>query len=380
MKHSRTDDIVIGAGILGLSTAWHLHRMGRTVRVLERTARILGASIRNFGMIWPIGQEVGAPLDIALRSREHWLTMIERVGLWHEAEGSVHVLHHELEEAVAREFVARAGDHAYSVQWLSPEQACRRVPRLRREGLRGALFSATEVCVDPRLALAGLQAWLEGQGVVFHWESAALEVSEGCVQTGRGAFEAGEVWVCTGHDLSGPFAELLQASGIVPCKLQMLRTAALPHRERVGPMLAAGLTLAHYRSFAACPTLSLLRESLRARHPGYAEHGIHVMVSQTQEGALTLGDSHAYGDAIDPFSSEEVDNMILAYLDRFFDRANTPVASRWMGVYGKHPQQAWVVLHPDTTTHIVTGVGGAGMTLSFGLSEVVVREVLGGPR
>jgi FAD dependent oxidoreductase TIGR03364 len=226
--------------------------------------------------------------------------------------------------------------------------------------------------------LTGLQAWLEGQGIAFHWETAALEVSAGCVRTGRGAFEASEVWVCTGHDLSGPFAELLQASGIVPCKLQMLRTVALPNGERVGPMLAAGLTLAHYRSFAACPTLSLLRASLQARHPGYAEHGIHVMVSQSSDGALTLGDSHAYGEAIDPFSSEEVDAMILAYLDRFFSRSDLPVASRWIGVYGRHPQKAWVVLHPDISTHVVTGVGGAGMTLSFGLTETVVREVLGG--
>jgi FAD dependent oxidoreductase TIGR03364 len=377
MRHLKTDDLVIGAGILGLSTAWHLHRRGRTVRVLERTARIEGASVRNFGMIWPIGQEAGAPLQVALRSREHWLTMLRSVGLWHEAEGSVHALHHELEEAVAREFIAQAED-ARRVQWLSPKEACRRAPRLRCEGLRGALFSATEVCVDPRRVLTGLQAWLEGQGIAFHWETAALEVSAGCVRTGRGAFEASEVWVCTGHDLSGPFAELLQASGIVPFQPRMLRTVALPNGERVGPMLAAGLTLAYRRFFAAGSTLSLLRASLQARHPGYPEHGIHVMVSQTSDGALTLGDSHVYGKAIDPFLSEEVGAMILAYLDRFFDRSDLPLASRWIGVYGNHLQKSWVVLHPDISTHVVTGVGGAGMTLSFGLTETVVCEVLGG--
>jgi len=377
MKDPKTDDLVVGAGILGLATAWHLHRKGRTVRVLERSSRIEGASIRNFGMIWPIGQEAGRPLSLALRSRQLWLEMLTEVGLWHETEGSVHALYHRLEEELVREFLVQEAAQACQARWLSPEEARLRIPRLRPEGLRGALYSASEVCVDPRLTLRALQAWLEAEGVAFHWESAALEVCCGRVRTGRTEFEANEVWVCTGHDRSGPFAEALQSSGIAPCKLQMMRTAPLRSGERLGPMLAAGLTLAHYRSFGACESLPRLRESLKVRHPGYAEEGIHVMVSQTSDGALTIGDSHRYGEAIDPFSSEDVDNMILAYLDGFLDRSGAPIASRWTGVYAKHPEKPWVVLHPEPCTHLVTGVGGAGMTLSFGLTEAVVSEVLG---
>ena len=36
MEATRVDDIVVGGGILGLATAWHLRRLGRSVRVLER--------------------------------------------------------------------------------------------------------------------------------------------------------------------------------------------------------------------------------------------------------------------------------------------------------------------------------------------------------
>jgi glycine/D-amino acid oxidase-like deaminating enzyme len=102
------------------------------------------------------------------------------------------------------------------------------------------------------------------------------------------------------------------------------------------------------------------------------------MVSQTPAGELTLGDSHEYGSVIDPFNKVEIDAMILDYLDSYFDLRGTKVVSHWSGIYAKHPTEAWTVLHPEPTAHIITGVGGAGMTLSFGVTDRVVREVLGG--
>jgi len=52
----RYDDMVVGAGVLGLAHAYHLTRRGRRVAVFERSPTAVGASVRNFGMLWPIGR------------------------------------------------------------------------------------------------------------------------------------------------------------------------------------------------------------------------------------------------------------------------------------------------------------------------------------
>src|SRR5262249_39723409 len=155
----------------------------------------------------------------------------------------------------------------------------------------------------------------------------------------------------------------LQTLGLFPCKLQMMRSQ--PISDRIGPMLAAGLTLRHYRAFETCPTLPKLRARVAAELPEFEQFGIHVMVSQNGDGELVLGDSHEYDDRIEPFDKTIIDELILDYLRRFFDVSDLAVASRWHGVYVKHRTDPYVVAHPAEEVVATVGLGGHGMTMSF---------------
>ena len=89
MQSKKVDVAIVGAGIIGLAHAYLAARSGRKVAVFERSPTALGASIRNFGMIWPIGQPAGSLHAMALRSREIWLELLREAGWPFLATGSL---------------------------------------------------------------------------------------------------------------------------------------------------------------------------------------------------------------------------------------------------------------------------------------------------
>ena len=371
------DAAVVGAGILGLAHAYHLARRGLRVVVFERHARAQGASIRNFGMLWPIGQPAGTRYRLARRSLEIWLELLHASGLWHARAGSLHLAYHDDEAEVLREFVhTTTGERGCEL--LTAAQVQARFAAVRGPGLRAGMWSPTEVTVDPRQVIGALPAWLHRQfGVEFVFDTPVLGYARPHLISAAGAWRADRLLICTGADLRALFADAFAASGLVPCKLQMLRAAA-DERLRLGAMLAGGLTLRHYGAFAGCPTLPALVRRLDAEMPEYRRYGIHVMAAQNGRGELVIGDSHEYGGQIEPFDKAAIDEMILAYLQTFLVAPALRIEARWHGIYVKHPTEAYVVAQPSPGVTAITGVGGAGMTLSFGLAEQVVASLLGG--
>src|ERR1700750_1979796 len=97
--------IVIGAGIVGLATARALASRGYSVTVFERNERAVGASIRNFGMIWPIGQATGPLYERAMLSRSIWKQVCTEAGIWHDEVGSLHLAYYDDELQAIKEYV-----------------------------------------------------------------------------------------------------------------------------------------------------------------------------------------------------------------------------------------------------------------------------------
>lgn len=361
---------IVGGGIVGLAHACLAAKSGRTVVLFERHAAAQGASIRNFGMIWPIGQPPGERLQLALRSRGLWHSITEEAGLHVTSRGSMHLAYREDEAAVIREFAEVGPPQGYSCRWLSPAEVRAVAPGVRPQGLLGGLWSDSEMVVDPREVARALPAFLaERLGVCLRYASVVHAIEPPLVHTAQETWRVERVVVCGGDDFVTLYPDLFPQSGLQRCKLQMMRTAPQPGGWKLGAALAAGLTLRFYPSFRICRSLPALEQRIAAETPHFDRYGIHVMASQTPAGEVTIGDSHEYGDAITPFDKPQIDEWILSYLSGFLDLPSPAIAERWHGIYAKHPTQAYFLAEPHPSVRIVTGLGGAGMTLSFGLAE-----------
>jgi FAD dependent oxidoreductase TIGR03364 len=375
MNH-RADVAIVGAGIVGLAHAYAAATRGKRVVVFERGARASGASVRDFGLLWPIGQPHGEMYQLALRSRELWLAVLSWAGLPHWPAGSLHLVYRQDEAEVAHEFSDLAPGLGFQCTWLNAGQVRDRSSAARTHALIGALWSPTEVTVDPRLTVAALPEFLHKQlGVQFRFGCAVHRIELPCVEAGGEMWNVERAVVCTGDDFESLYPQAYADSGLTRVKLQMLRAIPQPGGWRLGPALAAGLTLRFYSSFSMCSTLLALKERIATETPEYDRWGIHGLVSQTTQGELTLGDSHEYGLAVDIFNKDEIDQLMLRYISTFLDAPDLSIAERWYGVYAKHPEKPYLTLEPAPGVRIVTSPGGAGMTLSFGIAERTIEAM-----
>jgi len=370
---SNQNAIVIGAGIVGLATARALAIRGYTVNVFERNERAVGASIRNFGMVWPIGQPTGALYDRAMLSRSIWKEICIEAKIWHDEVGSLHLAYQDDELQAITEY-ADANRQYRDVAMLNPQQAIQKSPAVNSTGLKGALWSADEIIVESRVAIGQVASYLsEKYDVTFHWNTAISRVEYPMVMSGNLSWEADEIFVCSGVDFETLYPELFQRSEITKCKLQMMRLVAQPDDWRIGPSLCGGLSMIHYPGFQSAKSLPALRKRYEAQYGEHLEWGIHVMVSQNGAGELTIGDSHEYGLVHDPFDKEFINSLITGYLHSFAKFKDWQMIQSWNGIYSKMTNgQTELVMDAAEGVKIINGLGGNGMTLSFGLCEQLI--------
>jgi FAD dependent oxidoreductase TIGR03364 len=373
MNDNKFETAVVGAGIVGLAVAYTAAKKGQKVVVFERNPRAVGASVRNFGLLWPIGQPAGKSLDRAMRSREVWMTIARASGVWLKQNGSLHLACHDDELAVLHDFYRNAADAGYRVKMLTANEVPAFSPAVKTEGLKGALWSETECTVTSRQAIPQIAAYLEKElGVEFHFGSAVTHVESRVLSDFYDTWQAERIFICSGAEFETLYPKIFRESGITKCKLQMLRTATQPNDWDLGASLCAGLTLLHYSSFAHLESLASVRERYDRENPDFARYGVHVLVSQNRFGEIILGDSHEYGWDVSPFDSEAINNLILNYLNTFAQFPDAAIAETWHGVYPKIPGKTEFVLEVEPGVWIVNGLSGAGMTMSFGLAEEVV--------
>lgn len=368
--------IVVGAGIVGLATARALAVKGFSVTVIERNDKAVGASIRNFGMLWPVGQPDGKLYNRAIRSRNIWKEIADATGIWYEEAGSLHLAHHADEWEVLQELQESFSAAGRPVQLMDKNTISQKFTSVNTNGLQGGLYSATEMIIDPREGIAKVPVYLKEQyGIEFIWAKAVTSADTGMVWMGDEILQADIICVCSGADFETLFPEQFDALDITKCKLQMMRFRD-KNSYRINTSLCGGLSLIHYHSFKVATSLQKLKERYQNEMKEYLDHGIHVMVSQNESGEFTVGDSHEYANTFDPFDKVFINDMITNYLKQFVLCNNWELTETWHGVYPKMTNgNTDVFLNPLPGVYIVNGLGGAGMTMSFGFAEEVVNGI-----
>ena len=244
--------------------------------------------------------------------------------------------------------------------------------------LLGGLYSKDELLVDARHAIELMPTYLnEKYGVEFYWGKCITYIADNTVYIGQDEeHEADVIFVCSGADFETLYPEVYLKLPIIKCKLQMMRLQSQPDEWRISPALCGGLSLIYYKSFAAAPSLEKLKDRYNKEMSEYINWGIHVMVAQNEAGQLTIGDSHEYVLTHVPFDKAEINDLILSYLKKIARFKNWTIKESWNGIYPKLTNgDTELFISPEPGVYIINGLGGAGMTLSFGYAEEIIGSL-----
>jgi sarcosine oxidase subunit beta len=205
------DIVIVGAGIMGISTAYHLarRRAGRIV-VLERDDVCSGSTaLASGGIRHQYANRIG--IELTLRSIETYERFEEEFGVnpRFRQHGYLILVTTEAEQAQAERNVALQRSLGVDVQLLTPEETRTRFAYLATDDLRGATYSPRDGYADPYLATTAIAARARALGVT---------IRTGCEVTGFArAHDRIESVVTRDGSLSAPVVVLATGawSGVV---------------------------------------------------------------------------------------------------------------------------------------------------------------------
>jgi sarcosine oxidase subunit beta len=352
-----TDCIVVGAGLIGLSTALHLRWRGLSVRVVERGRVGDGTSSRASGWVCAQLRTPNELLALVLASLAYFPEFLRRLGdeCQYAVCGSLVVFDSDeqleqrrLLDAEQRHIAAYAG-----AQFLSEREVHELEPALADHIGAGSYF-ADDAHVDPRRLLDAMLIAARRDGVVVH-EGAAVESTRRdggwSVTTPVGRFDADNV---------------VNASGAWAPAVAELAGLELPVLPVAGQLLVTQ------------PRPGLVRACVVSQpDPRFAGRSA-CGVRPAADGRLWLGTTYR-GGSFDTTITADDTRTILAGAENVFP-----------GLRGIEVEQAWAGVRPVPADLLpiygaVPGVGGyyaavpvAGLAESAIAGQLVAELVVDG--
>lgn len=370
------DLIIVGGGALGTFHAYHALNKGLSVALFERHPEPQSATVRNFGQVVPSGmtpkwQAYGR------KSLEVYKDLQAKGDISIRQLGSIYLASDAEELQLLEELHLINKGNDYPSELWSAKACYERYPHLNSQYCVGGLFFPEEMSVNPRLMIHRVQALLQ-ESPKFHLYRQTLITS---LDSGGSLVKASDLngqhytsekaIVCSGSEFEWLYPELFQQSDIELVKLQMLRLKPQKDIHIPGNILT-GLSIRRYESFRDCPSYQTVK-SKEAQDSFWKQWGVHILFKQEIDGSIILGDSHEYADVqnkggTDHYLRGEITQYFIQEGAKIFNLEHWQIAEQWLGIYSQCKTQDLFQHTIDDKVHIVTAIGGKGMTASAGFS------------
>jgi FAD dependent oxidoreductase TIGR03364 len=256
---------------------------------------------------------------------------------------------------------------------------------LKSSYCKAGLFFPEEVTVEPNVMIHRLRTFMiEQMGLYYVGNTAVVAVEEindrVVVNASNGSqFQGSKVIICNGHDFKTLYPEIYNASDLEVAKLQMLQTKPQANYRLDGSILT-GWTIRRYESFIECPSYSSIKAK-EDKESFQRQYGVHILFKQAVDGSVIIGDSHEYADAknVDQLGYDlnmDIDNFMIAEAKKIIDLPTYDIQNRWAGFYSQCKTKDLFQEKIGNNIHIVTGIGGKGMTGSAGFSKMNLNQIM----
>ncbi len=376
------DLAIVGGGVLGSFHAYHAMKKGLKVALFEKDRAPLGATVRNFGQVVPSGMNTKWQA-YGRESLKIYKEIQSEMDISVKQQGTVYLASNNEELQLLEELALINKHNAYESRMLTKKECLDKYPGLREDYVMAGLFFPEEINIAPRTMINRLHSYLKACGLHLFVNSKVL----GCdtlknqvsVYTAAGyMYSAAKVLICNGSDFKTLYPELFNASDMEVAKLQMMQTKPQTGYKLKGSILT-GLSIRRYEAFAECPSYELIK-SKEPEESKSKKWGVHVLFKQAEDRSVILGDSHEYADVASADSlgfdmDMDIDKFIIDEARKIIDLPNYEIQNRWIGMYSQCKNSDIYQNTVDQNIHIITGIGGKGMTGSAGYAKKNIDSI-----
>ncbi len=383
-SRNTADLLIVGGGVLGCFFAYHAIAQGKKVILLERSSIPVGATVRNFGQIVPSGLD-DTWQQYGRESLEIYRAIQSQCDISVRQQGSVYLASDDDEFTLINELHTINHRNDYRSEVWTAAQCRERYPQLRSEYCIGGLYFPQEISVNPRVMIHHLHDFLAASDhFASRFQSCVREIctdpqGEVKVLTNSGEeFCASKAIVCSGSEFRMLFPERFLASDLRAVKLQMLRLKPQPQSILPGNILT-GLSIRRYESFEQCPSW----KAVKSREPSDSfakQWGVHILFKQEADGGIILGDSHEYASVADYDTlgfdlNADINTFMIGEAAKIMNLNSWDIETSWAGIYCQTAHPSGIFTEKiDDQIHIVTGIGGKGMTSGAGFTKHYLKE------